>query len=224
MTKFAFFFFLTFVPSMFKQIVGGPGTAKTTIVQQFLARFEADVHASKTITFSTLTSPSILQTTLENSVEKRQGRSFGPAGGKRATFFLDDLSMPAVNNWGDQITNELVRQVLEQGGFYSTTKPVGELKQLVDVAYVAAMSLPGSGRADIPNRLKRSFCIFHVTPPSKGATMENRRYTFVINLLLQDGHITKAVLLPWLCSFHHGRVRPNHGWPFLLKSLLSRAG
>ena len=150
-------------------LVGGSGTAKTTTLQQFLSRFDPDTHLSKTITFSSLTTPALFQSALESSVEKRQGRTYGPAGGKKSTFFLDDLSMPAVNQWGDQITNELTRQVLEQGGWYSTEKPVGELKQLVDVQFVAAMNLPGAGRSDIPNRLKRQFCIFHLPPPSEAS-------------------------------------------------------
>lgn len=80
-------------------------------------------------------------------------------------MFIDDISMPIINNWGDQITNEIVRQALGEGGVYSLDKP-GEWKNFVDMCYSCALVHPGGGRNDIPNRLKRQFCLFNVTMPS----------------------------------------------------------
>ena len=65
-------------------------------------------------------------------MEKRQGRVYGPPGGRQMTVFLDDLSMPFVNQWGDQITNEAVRQLLSQGCMYSLDKPIGDLRTVAD--------------------------------------------------------------------------------------------
>jgi dynein heavy chain len=55
-------------------LVGGPGTAKTCTINQFLSRFSSDAMVSKTITFSSLTTPQIFQNSIEGAVEKRQGR------------------------------------------------------------------------------------------------------------------------------------------------------
>jgi dynein heavy chain, axonemal len=33
------------------------------------------------------------------------------------TIFMDDLSMPEINAWGDQPTLEMVRLIVEWGGF-----------------------------------------------------------------------------------------------------------
>ena len=70
--------------------------------------------------------------------------------------------MPVINNWGDQITNEIVRQAIGEVGMYSLDKP-GEWKNIIDICYCAAMVHPGGGRNDIPNRLKRQFVLLNVT-------------------------------------------------------------
>jgi dynein heavy chain, axonemal len=149
--------------------VGGPGTAKTACINQFIGRFNPETTSYKTMTFSSLTTPQIFQITVEAAVEKRQGRTYGPPGGKQMCVFIDDISMPYINEWGDQVTNEIVRQLLEQGGMYSLEKPIGDMKFVVDVHYLAAMNTPGGGKNDIPNRLKRQFALFNVPLPSVAA-------------------------------------------------------
>lgn len=79
------------------------------------------------------------------------------------------------------MTNEIVRQLLEQNGFYSTEKPIGDMKFIVDCDYLGAMNTPGGGKNDVPHRLKRQFNLYYVPLPSKasinnvyGALVEGR--------------------------------------------------
>ena len=145
-------------------LIGGPGTAKTTSILQVLAKQDQAKTLAKKVSFSAATTPLIFQKTIEGSVEKRQGKTFGPPGGKNMLVFVDDISMPQINSWGDQPTLEIVRQLVEQGGLYNLQKP-GEIMQIVDLLVLGCMLQPGGGKQDIPNRAKRHFHLMNVPLP-----------------------------------------------------------
>merc|ERR1719272_1109171 len=94
----------------------------------------------------------------------------GPPNGKSLTVFVDDVSMPTINEWGDQPTNEIVRQIVEFNNFAFLEKDKrGDMKVVEDLKYIVAMTHPGGGRNDIPARLKRHFMLMNLMPPEMEA-------------------------------------------------------
>ena len=184
---------------------GAAGVSKTATILQYLHALDREIYSIKMTPFSYVTTPEIFQRTLESCVEKRQGRTVGPPGGKKCALFIDDISMPVINNWGDQITNEIVRQTLGEKGIYSLDKP-GEWKNFIDMLYTGAMVHPGGGRHDVPNRLKRQFCLFNVTMPSLtavdsifGSIIRGRLNSRVVSASIADiaSKLTEATIKLW---------------------------
>ncbi|VDM33429.1 unnamed protein product [Hydatigera taeniaeformis] len=172
-------------------LFGESGTAKTAIINKYMKSFNEDTDIARNCNFSSATTPFSFQTSVEAFVDKRVGLTFGPPLGKKLTIFIDDISMPIVNKWGDQVANEIVRQTMECGGFYSLRKP-GEFITIVDIQFTAAMVTPGGGRNDIPMRLKRQFCVFNCSLPSD-ASLDTIFTTIAVGHFSMDRGFTREI-------------------------------
>ncbi len=176
-------------------VVGDPGTAKTSNVRMYLSRAGGGdgIMRTRKVNFSSATTPALFQAMVEAELDRRGGKSFGPPGNKHMTLFLDDMSMPARNSWGDQPTLELVRQLIgsDNMAFLDRDKR-GEMKNVECMLYVGAMGTPAHGRGDIPARLKRLFVVFSLAQPST-VTIE------AIYGRLLAGRFTGAAAPLWDC-------------------------
>lgn len=128
-------------------IVGATGTGKSTYLQNVLIFLVTnDKHRQVDIdfsvatietSFSAKTSAEQLQGIIDPKMDRRKKGFYGPKPGTRYLLFVDDLNMPEIEEYGAQPPIELLRQIVDNKGYYDyKTK---EFKTILDTTLVAAM-------------------------------------------------------------------------------------
>jgi dynein heavy chain len=108
------------------------------------------------VNYSAQTTPANVREVFETRLEKKRKNLLGPPAGKKMVVFVDDLNMPTLEEYGAQPPNELLRQVIDDKGYYDVEK-VGLFKFVADTSFAAACAPPGGGRSDVTQRLVRHF-------------------------------------------------------------------
>ena len=121
---------------------------KSCIVRAYLSRAAmTGQYVTSDIIFSATTTPTDLTNALQANLEAKRRTLLGPPSGTQMLCFVDDINMPRGED-----ASEMVRQLIDSGGFYST--PKNEFKHVKDVAFIASC-LPD--REKLPPRLPRHF-------------------------------------------------------------------
>ena len=82
---------------------------------------------------------------------------FAPPYPKRAVIFIDDLNMPQVEKYGAQPPIEILRQFMDQGGWYDRKDNKHPFREIHDCMIISAMGPPGGGKSFITPRFQRHF-------------------------------------------------------------------
>ncbi len=143
-------------------VVGPTGTGKSVFIKQVLSQ-KLDQNIYKTIptSFTAKSSANDTQGVVDTALDKRRRGVYGPAFGCRAVVFVDDFNLPEVEEYGAQPPVELIRQLIDNGGWYDLQEM--DFHRLEDTQVVCAMGPPGMGANDITPRMMRHFSAICIT-------------------------------------------------------------
>lgn len=97
--------------------VGSTGTGKTAYITSRLSQLDKATYQTMLMAFSSQTTAAGTQQVLETGLSKRRKNVLGPEPGRFMLIHVDDLNLPAVEEYGAQPPLELLRQCIQCNGW-----------------------------------------------------------------------------------------------------------
>lgn len=147
-------------------LIGPTGTGKSFYVQNFLMNnIDMERYTPGFLTFTTTTSCNQTQDLVLSKLVKRRKNNYGPTKGKLAVIFIDDMNMPAKEQYGAQPAIELLRLYFDQRHWYDlrTTDKLF----IHDTFFFGAIGPVGGSRQLIYPRMLRHYNIYSINEFSK---------------------------------------------------------
>lgn len=117
------------------------------------------------INFSSRTTSMDLQANIEDNIDKRSGRIFGPKIlGRSLIIFIDDLHMPKVDTYGTQQPIALLKFFVEKNYIYERAGNL-DMKIVKDTQVLTAL-LPPNVATMVDPRLLSLFTTFNLVFPT----------------------------------------------------------
>jgi len=146
---------------------GNSGVGKSVMIaNQLFVLKEKDLILPIFINMSAQTTSLRTQASIEEKLEKKGRTSMGPPVGKKLVVFVDDINMPAVEEYGAQPPIELLRLYTDKAGYYE--RDDWNWKTVQDSTLIACAAPPSGGRAIVTPRLTRRMNMFCLPEASTG--------------------------------------------------------
>lgn len=147
-------------------LLGLAGGGKTAACLGLLKNLDPEVFCSHTMNMNFYTDSTLLQAMMEIPLEKKAGRLYAPPGKLTLIYFIDDVNMPALDNYNTQTAIELMRQRQDYQHWYDRAKIT--LKDIGNTQYLCCMN-PTAGSFIINPRMQRHFWTAAVPFPEQAA-------------------------------------------------------
>ncbi|KAF4707651.1 hypothetical protein FOZ63_029670, partial [Perkinsus olseni] len=132
---------------------GPTGTGKTAYMQGAILSRDKATTVPIFLGFSAQTQCAQTQDQVDVKLDRRRKDTYGPPTGKLCVVMVDDLNMPAKEAYGAQPPIEILRQLVDQGGWFDRKDSTHPFRNIIDTLVVTAMGPPGGGRTFITPRM-----------------------------------------------------------------------
>ncbi|SBT46197.1 dynein heavy chain, putative [Plasmodium ovale wallikeri] len=178
-------------------VYGNNGTGKTKCIKNNI-NMNIDKFTHTVISINYYTNSFVLQKIIENNVEKRNTRTYGPPNQKKHIFFLEDLNITAKDNCDTQQTLEFLRQLLTYKLIYDRDN-LDEKKYIHDISFIGTIN--NNTNKLIDKRIQNKFNLINIDDISM-KTFENVYKVIIKQHLLKFDDTIKGLLNP-IISFSY---------------------